>query len=111
MQQHNLFYHFEQLIELPASSHLAYISQHISCDNQATELKGLLSHYYQEQTKTEWHDLIANQVQEVTGDHNIDDDMTRMQRDSDGTDPSDIITNAIGVNTTVASASQSGVSA
>ena len=73
MQNHSLYHHFEQLIELPPSNHQAYISQHIQCPKQQDELKQLLAYHYESQAKTEWHDLIANQIQEVTGDQHIDD--------------------------------------
>ncbi len=73
MPQQNLYHHFEQLIELPLSKHQHYFEQHIACDIQLAELKGLLACHYEDNTKTEWHELITNQVQEVTGDQHIDD--------------------------------------
>ncbi len=73
MQQQSLYHHFEQLIELPSSSFQDYCNQHVNCPQQQEELKQLIFYHNEYQATTEWHDLIATQVQEVIGDQHIDD--------------------------------------
>ena len=68
-----LFEHFSLLIDLPKNQHVSYFNQHISDPSQAEELKALLNNHFSNSDKTQWHELIAQQAQDITGDEQLDD--------------------------------------
>lgn len=68
-----LFDHFSLLIDLPRHQHESYLKQHISDFSQVEELKALLNHHYSNNDKTQWHELIAQHAQDITGDEQLQD--------------------------------------
>ncbi len=68
-----LFEHFSLLIDLPQHQHVSYLKQHISDPVQAEELKALLNNHFGNNDKTQWHELIAQQAQDITGDEQLQD--------------------------------------
>ena len=68
-----LFEHFSLLIDLPQHQHVSYLKQHISDPVKAEELKALLNNHFGNNDKTQWHELIAQQAQDITGDEQLQD--------------------------------------
>jgi len=71
MTETALFDHFSVLIDLPQNQHDAYFNKHVSDDTQADELKALVDNHFNANEKTQWHELIASQAQDITGDEQL----------------------------------------
>lgn len=71
MSSLTLFEHFSILIDLPEDEHANYIAINLQDANQIAELKALVATHFESNEKTKWHDLIANQAQEITGDDQL----------------------------------------
>ncbi|MBB1425655.1 serine/threonine protein kinase [Shewanella sp. SG44-2] len=67
-----LFDHFSRLIDLPQSQHAAYFAEHITDGSLANKLTPMLASHFSANDKTQWHELIAQQAQHITGDEQLE---------------------------------------
>lgn len=68
----SLYHHFSEVLNLPKEAHSDYLAN-LADTGLKVELEQLLQQHNAIEQATGWHDLVAEQVAHITGDHQLND--------------------------------------